>query len=86
MLSYAIALLQGQAQRPMNGWVIFVGLSNTSHKEHHNNKPNVAYTDALGAYKEGVKQTLGDKVDHDAMTMAAVIIFSTPIKPSAYFP
>jgi len=37
---------------------------NQAIKNSHNNKPDVVYTDALRAYKEAVKQTLGDRVDH----------------------
>ena len=37
---------------------------NESFKNSHNNNPNVDYTDALRAYREGVKQTLGDRVEH----------------------
>ncbi|MER5174610.1 MAG: integrase core domain-containing protein [Candidatus Nitrosocosmicus sp.] len=36
-------------------------------KNSHNNKPDVVYTDALRAYREGVKQTLRDKVEHVSM-------------------
>jgi transposase-like protein len=39
---------------------------NEAIKNSHNNKPDVVYTDALRAYREGVKQTLGDKVEHIA--------------------
>ena len=36
---------------------------NEAIKNSHVNKPDVIYTDALRAYREGIK-TLGDKVEH----------------------
>ena len=32
----------------------------------HDNLPTTVYTDALEAYREGISQTLGNKVDHIA--------------------
>ena len=37
---------------------------NQAIKNIHNSKPDIVYTDALLTYKEGVKQTLGDRVEH----------------------
>jgi transposase-like protein len=48
-------------KRDING---AVQAFNEAIKNSHNNKPDVVYTDALRAYREGVKQTLGDKVEH----------------------
>ena len=50
-------------KRDING---AVQAFNQAIKNSHNNKPDVVYTDALRAYREGVKQTLGDKVRHIA--------------------
>jgi putative transposase len=48
-------------KRDING---AVQTFNEAIKNSHNNKPEVVYTDALRAYREGVKQTLGNKVEH----------------------
>jgi transposase-like protein len=48
-------------KRYING---IVQTFNEAIKNSHNNKPEVVYTDALRAYRERVKQTLGDKVEH----------------------
>ena len=32
----------------------------------HGNLPQIVYTDALRAYREGIRQTLGNQVDHIA--------------------
>lgn len=37
---------------------------NEAIKNSHDNKPQTVYTDALRAYREGVKQVLGNDVDH----------------------
>jgi putative transposase len=50
-------------KRDING---AVQVFNEAIKNSHNNKPDVVYTDALRAYREGVKQMLGDKVEHIA--------------------
>jgi putative transposase len=50
-------------KRDING---AVQAFNEAIKNSHNNKPDVVYTDALRAYREGVKQMLGDKVEHIA--------------------
>ena len=47
-------------KRDING---AVQAFNGAIKNSHSNKPDVVYTDALRAYREGVK-TLGDKVEH----------------------
>ncbi len=47
-------------KRDING---AVQAFNEAIKNSRNNKPDVVYTDALRAYREGVK-TLGDKVEH----------------------
>jgi putative transposase len=49
-------------KRDING---AVQAFNEAIKNSHN-KPDVVYTDALRTYREGVKQTLGDKVEHIA--------------------
>jgi putative transposase len=49
-------------KRDING---AVQVFNEAIKNSHNNKPDVVYTDALRAYREGVK-TSGDKVEHVA--------------------
>ena len=49
-------------KRDING---AVQAFNEAIKNSHNHKPDVIYTDALKAYKEGVK-TLGNEVEHIA--------------------
>jgi putative transposase len=49
-------------KRDING---AVQAFNEAIKNSHNSKPDVVYTDALRAYREGVK-TLGDKIEHIA--------------------
>ncbi len=50
-------------KRDING---AVQAFNEAIKNSHNNKPDIIYTDALRTYRESVKQTLGEKVEHIA--------------------